>query len=787
MRFFNVRTKLIFSVLIILSLSCVLIGWFSYGTAYRQVSKKTLEGMRRNVEILNCSIEQTIELRKRETLLIAGLTNAGDIGPRQGDEDPAIRAMLDGLIKQNPEMGNPLVASDQGAYMISPKSAVFTDPDYDPRGRDWYKLAMANPGEAMLSRPILSKVKDAGYVVPVSAATADRRGVFVISIPLAEWTRSVNQSKIGESGFVYMLDSDGGFIAGPQGAIGTKAEAEPYASILARPSGAIRYKADGRQKQAIFLTNDLTGWKIVGEIDQEEINQAVRPIFQTTLFVLLGALLLSAGIISLIIRSIIRPLHTLAAASDRIGEGDLSGHVTIDSDDEFKKLGDAFNHMVDSLRTFAFYDPLTNLPNRRQFANSMQRAVEHAEAAGAKPAIVFLDIDNFKRINDTLGHTVGDGLLGQAANRLTTHFGAEGTVARFGGDEFVILLEDAPDRERLKALMDTIGELFLPPFMIQEQRIVVKASIGAAVYPEHGLSGEELLKNADTAMYRAKELGRNNAQFFEGGMNDAVVKKSRMEQALRTALDNNELSVHYQPQLETTTGRIRGFEALARWHHPELGAISPMEFIPIAEEAGLIGRIDAWVMREACLRTVELQRAFGKPYSISVNVSAVELRQSGLAEIIARTLRDTKLRPECLEIEITESVLIDSLESSTAVLREVERLGVRIALDDFGTGYSSLSYLMSLPIHTLKIDKSFIQNMAAAAGEKAIVESIIALVHKLGHQVVAEGIETEEQLALLKNWDCDYVQGYLHSRPVPEPDLPSLIAAREAAAAVDRG
>jgi diguanylate cyclase (GGDEF)-like protein len=689
MRSLSVRKKMIFSVLLILCISCVLIGWFSYQTAYKQLSEQTLEGMRRNVQILNSSIEQTVRLREREALLLASITKAGNIGPHQGDEDPAIRE------------------------------------------------------------------------------------------PLVEWTRSLNQLEIGESGSVYILDSEGSFIANSRGNIGQEARGEPYTTILAQTSGAISYEVDGRQKRAIFLTNERTGWKIVGEIDQAEINQAARPIFKTTMTVLLFALLLSAGIISLIVRSITRPLQTLAAVFEKISEGDLTGHVTIDRADEFQKLEDAVNQMVDSLRKFAFYDPLTNLPNRSQFMNIMQQVLGRSETTGTKLAIIFLDVDNFKRINDTLGHSIGDELLQQVANRLVRSVGTSEMVARFGGDEFVILLEDTQNQENLKNLINMICESFLPSFIFQGQRIYVKVSMGIAIYPEHGTSGEELLQNADTAMYQAKELGKNNAQFFTSAMNDEVVKKSRMEQALRMAMENNELSIQYQPQLETTTGKIRGFEALVRWHHLEIGDISPAEFIPIAEEAGLIVRIDEWVMRQACLKTVEFQREFGMPFILSVNISAVQLRQSDLANRIKRTLQETKLQPECLEIEITESVLIESLKSSIAILREVESLGVRIALDDFGTGYSSLSYLMSLPIHTLKIDKSFVQNMTEAAGEKAIVESIIALVHKLGHRVVAEGVEREEQLAMLKHWDCDFVQGYLFSRPIPERDLVKLLAERQ--------
>jgi len=773
-RSLSVRNKLIVSVSFILCIPCILIGWIAYQTSYRQLNEHTMESIQRNVQLLNANVQRNVELRERDVAFLAQTIHLDKLDKPMAVEDSAIRELIERHQALHPELNTTTVATENGLLMTAPKSTVL-EPGYDPRQQLWYQRAMANPGRTIVTPPRMSKALNR-LVVQIAAATSDRQGVVGIGLLLDDLTRSVNQINIARGGFVYIVDRDGSVVASTIEPIAEPAKGEHIPRILEQNAGTISFERDGKHKEAVFLTNELTGWKIVGEIDRQELVASVRPIFNTTLVVLLIAIFLTACLISLIVRTITRPLKELAMASERVSGGNFSEHVTITSNDEFQKLGETYNHMMDSLSQFALYDPLTMLPNRRQFTASLEQAVLQAAAQQGRMAIIFIDVDNFKRINDTLGHSVGDMLLQKFSDRLQYVIGSHGVAARFGGDEFVVLLQQQQAQtEYVELIASLLRDSCVRPLELQHQSIHVNMSMGIAVYPDHGKNGEELLKHADMAMYKAKELGKNNYQFFDREMIEVVTRKSLIEQLLRTALEKNEFSVHYQPQMDAATGDIRGFEALVRWDSPERGPISPVEFIPIAEEMGLIAYIDQWVMLQACRKNVELQQQFGRPYLMSVNISALQLKQRYFAENVEAILKETQMKPEHLEVEITESVLIESLESSMAALCKLESMGVKIALDDFGTGYSSLSYLKLLPIHTLKIDKSFVQGMTSASAEKAITESIIALVHKLGHGVVAEGVETEEQLRLLKTWNCDFVQGYFFSKPVAEDRLIHLI------------
>lgn len=758
---FSVRNKLIISVSFILCIPCALIGWVSYKTTYEQITNKTMEGLERNLFILDTYIDKMLSLPKEEVSLLAQSINADNIEINQGVEDSEIREILDRFQSQSTNIIKSIVTSHNGTFMFSPRLTLPSD--YKPLEQGWYKLAVENPGIVSITAPRLSKSEP---VVTLSRQTSDKKGVVAVSISLEDLTRSVSQLTFAEGDILYILDPTGKVVAHPSEKLAEKPKGNHYDEILRNSSGEISFNDNGNLKKAIYLTNAKTGWRIIAEIDQLKIAQSVKPIFNVTLFVLLFAICLTSILISIIVRSITKPLQVLVDASVKVSEGDLSGHVIIKSQDEFQKLGDAYNHMIDSLSKFAFYDPLTNLPNRRQFVFTLEQAITQASSEQSKFSIIFIDVDNFKQVNDTLGHSAGDELLQKVAEQLQSSIDSEGVVARLGGDEFVILLEHRADHAYLEKMLSSLRDSFVQPFTIHGQITFVQMSLGIASYPIDGVTQEELLKHADIAMYKAKELGGNNHRFFDEKMNELVIKKDQIERMLRLALERNEFSVHYQLQIEATTGKIRGFEALVRWKSPELGLVSPEDFIPIAEKTGLITQIDEWVMYQACLKNVELQHQFGYPFLMSVNISALQLGRADFVDKVQLILNETKMKPEHLEVEITESILVESFESSICILRKLKNLGVKIAQDDFGTGYSSLNYLTLLPIHTLKIDRSLIQNMTSATAEKTIIESIIHLAHKLGHDVVAEGVETKEQYILLKEWNCDFVQGYYFSRPV---------------------
>lgn len=439
----------------------------------------------------------------------------------------------------------------------------------------------------------------------------------------------------------------------------------------------------------------------------------------------------------------------------------------------------------------AFHDSLTGLLNRHRFREHLSHALVQAERFGRLIAVLFLDLDRFKRINDTLGHTIGDLLLQAVADRLrgcvgkidlpaSENLGEDRCVlSRLGGDEFVLLLTEIGHIQDAAKGARLILEALKSPFQLLEHEVFISASIGIAIYPVDGRDADTILKNADAAMYSAKDQGRNNFQFYSESMNAAALERLNLENNLRKALDRGEFRLHYQPQLDALTGEILALEALIRWHHPELGLIPPGDFIPVAEETALIVPIGAWVLQTACEQTRQWQRAGFPSVRMAVNISSHQFRKNDLVKTISEALESSGLAPEFLELELTESAIMHNTELAVSMLGELKRMGIRIALDDFGTGYSSLGYLKRFPIDVVKIDRSFIRGVNSDADDAAITLAIIAMAHSLNLKVVAEGVETEEQLSFLRKHGCDLVQGYFHSPAVPPETIETFFRNRE--------
>ncbi len=414
----------------------------------------------------------------------------------------------------------------------------------------------------------------------------------------------------------------------------------------------------------------------------------------------------------------------------------------------------------------AYYDALTGLPNRTLLHDRLSKALSSGRRRNEKVALLFLDLDRFKVINDSLGHTVGDLLLQDVAERLKKWARAQDTVARLGGDEFVIVLTGTNDVPDVAVAAERLMDAMNAQFVIQERSFTVNCSIGISVFPDHGTDSETLIKNADAAMYSAKEGGRNGFRFFTKEMNAQVVERLTLEHGMRLALDNNELFLMYQPQMDIASGKIVGLEALLRWQHPRLGLVPPDRFIRVAENSGLIVPIGEWVLTTACAQARKWQDSGLPALPVAVNVSAVQFRQEGFRELIKRVLHDTGLEPQYLELELTESLLLSSADMTFQVLRELRATGVRLAIDDFGTGYSSLSYLRQFPVHKLKIDRSFIKNVAVNSDDASIASAIIGLGRSLNLKVIAEGVEDEAQMSFLRAHRCDEIQGYYFSKPL---------------------
>lgn len=427
------------------------------------------------------------------------------------------------------------------------------------------------------------------------------------------------------------------------------------------------------------------------------------------------------------------------------------------------------------IRYLAEYDTLTNLPNRTLFLDRLRQAIIAAQREREIFAVFFLDIDLFKSINDSLGHPVGDRLLQAMALRLVECVRASDTVSRQGGDEFIIILRQIREAADPAQIARKILAAMSEPFFIDTQELRVSGSIGIALYPADGEDETALIKNADAAMYHAKKLGRNNYQFFTADLNARARQRLEVENDLRLALDRQEFLLHYQPQVELKSGRIIGAEALLRWRHPARGLIPPGEFIPLAEECGLIVPIGEWVLREACRQNKAWQDEGMAKLPMAVNLSPIQFRQNNLEEVIHQALTESGLAPEYLEIEITESLLMSAENQTIALLYQLKNLGLNFAIDDFGTGYSSLSYLKLFPIDKLKIDRSFVRDVASDPDDAAIISAIIAMAHRLRLQVLAEGVETIDQRNFLIHEGCNEAQGFHYSRPLPAEEMKTLL------------
>lgn len=424
----------------------------------------------------------------------------------------------------------------------------------------------------------------------------------------------------------------------------------------------------------------------------------------------------------------------------------------------------------------AQHDFLTNLPNRILLNDRIAQAIALAKRTGTQLALLFLDLDNFKNINDSLGHATGDELLQSVAQRLSDCVRGSDTVSRQGGDEFVILLVGGKYNEDAASTADKISNVLARPHVVAKSDLYITTSIGISIYPGDGLDAETLIKSADTAMYSAKDNGRNNYQFFTKEMNVRAVERQHIEANLRRALEKQEFVLHYQPKVNFRSGQISGAEALLRWVHPEWGIVLPERFVRVAEDCGLIVPIGRWVLREACAQMKQWLDTGLAPASIAVNISAVEFRQIDFLEGVQNILRETGLAAHRLQLEITESVLMSDAEASAAILQELKNIGVQLAVDDFGTGYSSLSYLTQFPLDVLKIDQSFVDGIGSSSDNGIIVSAVIGMGHSLKLRVVAEGVETDAHRRFLDELHCEEGQGYLFSHPLEPEQFASLLA-----------
>lgn len=637
-----------------------------------------------------------------------------------------------------------------------------------------------------------------GLVTPVKVRD------ITIGLIRSDISASFFGSFIPENGNALVMTSDGECLFSTTGHIDNKKLENEVMSLFKSDSknGYLHTTADSVENIYGYQKLSTMDWIYIIRQPGTQYKK-VLSAYPFMLIIVLAVILVIAFMLSTsLTHKYTAPVYSLKKNMKEAAEGNLDVRCEIDSDDEFGQLSDSFNSMMSiisnnyeelneaknileaneielkknyhHIEQLAYHDGLTGLYNRVAFMKYAYDIFHEDENQFKMHSIFFIDLDNFKNVNDTLGHDYGDMLLKQVASHLTECISDEDILARTGGDEFLILKKTVESNEALEVFAKSLIDIVKKPFYLDSETAHVSMSVGIATFPTNGLSITELIKNADIAMYNAKTSGKNGYCFFNSYMEDDVNKKNELAEVLTTVIEKGEVYLQYQPQVNVSTGKITGYEALMRIESDLLGFIPPTEFIPIAEDTGMINELGDWALYEACSFNQKLIEAGFKDMRVSVNISTAQLKDNKLISTISSIPEKTGMSLDHLEIEITESVLMDSFEHNLSLINEMKRLGATIALDDFGTGYSSFNYLTQIPIDTLKIDKSFIQGICNNQKDRYIADSIISLAHKMNITVVAEGVEDVEQLTILQNQFCDTLQGYLFSKPLNANDFIEL-------------
>lgn len=518
--------------------------------------------------------------------------------------------------------------------------------------------------------------------------------------------------------------------------------------------------------------------------DLQELRDRWRHLLQVGAGILLLALLVGGGSGLILQRSISRPIAELADAMHGVTvDQRFDARVSVSGGAEIGALGSGFNTMVAELdrretarksaeaqlHYQALNDVLTGLPNRRLFGDRLAHSLALAEREKHSVALLYIDLDGFKLVNDSLGHGTGDALLVQVAERLRSRVRESDTLARLGGDEFTVILGSLHAKEDAATVAKSLLEILCKPFTVDSHQLTISASIGISLYPDFANAPTDLMQQADSAMYAAKRNGRNRVMYFTDELGSFVRERLNLENQLRMAIARREIDVHYQPEFDVATGRLVRFEALARWNHPTLGSIPPMKFIPIAEESGLIVGLGAYILERACTQARTWQDLAGYPVQVAVNVSSIQFAREHFVEEVSEILDHTDLRPDLLQLELTESVMLTGASRAAETMKRLKAVGVGLAIDDFGTGYSCLSYLPTLPFDAMKIDRAFLKDLEPDNESGAMVHSLVTLAHNIGMRVIVEGVETQDQMRIIQEFGGNEVQGFLLGKPTPDP------------------
>jgi diguanylate cyclase (GGDEF)-like protein len=696
---------------------------------------------------------------------------------------PWLHTYLDQIQQTNSNISVTWIASEPGSYFVLNDDTI-SSPDYEIKTRPWHAMAMDSVG-VFFTDPYIDIVTSKLAVDIMKKVVVDNKtvGFVAISMFIDNMPAIMNKFHVGQAGYTFLLDKKGTILYHPNRNLVMKAwndQVPQWPISKEMPDEMALVDLNGRYQYTIFAHLPISDWYVASAIPESEVLDRLKLLNQVSLFFNIGSGIILVFLVTLVLNYMLKNIPYIIRQLHLIAEGQLPSANTLQSEDELGRISTAIHEMAHKIHSSmmvihdsAYYDSLTGLPNRRFLNEKLDSALQEAKQNNEGMALFFIDLDNFKLLNDTRGHKIGDELLRQVGSRLKSTLPEGSTVFRFGGDEFVIIMERMLNELEVKRHAEKLHAAFSHSFDLFDFHYYVNFSAGIVMFPNDGASEEELLKNSDTAMYRAKSLGKNRIQFFSQDMIGSLLEKEKLTQALRHAVADRSLTLHYQALVDVRNSRLYGFETLLRWTHPEFGHISPSQFIPLAEQLGLIVPLGEWVLCEACKVCKSLQA--DHPISITVNVSVLQLRSPNFIDQVKMALQQSGLDPRLLVLEITEGILIESFEQAVDVLQQLRSLGVRLALDDFGTGYSSLSYLKNLPIHILKLDKMFIWDLEIdSLHSNKFVGPIIDLAHNLGMRIAAEGVETKDQAEMLSAWGCDILQGYWYSKPVPIEDLESV-------------
>ena len=801
----SIQKSLRLSLVLMACLPLIFLTIFTYNLSYKKYMDLATQSTVELAKNYGMGFQSQLNSQIAEVEGLANGTNIQNLvlenynGVTLGNDSPYYTNVTDLFATASDYAGNNVnyYLYDVNGYYITSSDNTNTD--------DWQEH-MAIPVEDITETKILQcspldEIESIDVVSPIIIKSQ------IVGLIRANITSRYFGSFIPEDGSAFIMTNDGGYLFTSTGLTGQRELETQAFNCLNGADNAKDYghlKASSFKNIYGFCKLSDSNWLYLIKQQGTQYQQILATLPITMSITLIIILMIAIWVSRILSAKYTEPIFTLRDNMTDASSGNLDVKCDVASDDEFGDLSRMFNSMMDiisnnykelsaskaalevseqelkknyaHIEQLAYHDGLTGLYNRVAFMKYAYKIFHDASVGASKHAIFFIDLDNFKNINDTLGHDYGDLLLKDVSDRMLSCIASDDILARNGGDEFLILKNRFDTVDDLENFASQLVNVVHHPFILNDETAVVSMSVGIAVFPNNGLTVSELIKNADIAMYNAKNSGKNSYRFFDSYMEDDVNRKNDLADILSHVIDKNEIYLQYQPQVNVESGQVTGYEALMRIESELVGFISPAEFIPIAEETGIINILGEWALIEACnFNQVLIKSGFG-PLRVSVNVSTTQLKDDHLIDIIKSIPEKTGMDLKHLEIEITESVLMNSFEHNLKLINQMKELGCSIALDDFGTGYSSFNYLTQIPIDTLKIDKSFIDGICSNEKDRCIADSIIDLAHKMDISVVAEGVEDNEQLQILQNQFCDSLQGYLFSKPLNSTDFIELLS-----------